>query len=275
MTTAAPAATAPALTPFSRLLALGRAETTLLRRNRTAVFLALVLPFALVGSLRSILRAAAEHTPGLDVNGNLVTSSMGIVLLVVVYTNLTTAYTARRNDLVLKRLRTGEATDTEVLLGTAVPSIGLALLQCLLLGVGGLALLDLRAPANPLLLLAGLALSALLLTALAALSSAVTKTVETAGITTLPLMLAAQFGSGLMIPLESMPDPVANLCRLLPTTPALQLLHIGWLGTDGTGPSEGFAGTWGQAWLPLLLAAAWAGAAAWAARRWFRWEPRR
>ncbi|MFC8716530.1 ABC transporter permease [Kitasatospora sp. NPDC057198] len=271
MTTAA----APALTPLSRLLALGRAETTLLRRNRTAVFLALVLPFALIGSLRSVLRAAAEHTPGLDVNGNLVTSSMGVVLLVVVYTNLTTAYTARRNDLVLKRLRTGEAADGEILLGTAVPSIGLALLQCLLLGVGGLALLDLRAPANPLLVLAGLALAALLLTALAALSSTVTKTVETAGITTLPLLLTAQFGSGLMIPLESMPDTVANVCRLLPTTPALQLLHIGWLGTDGTGPSAGFAETWGRAWLPLLLAAAWAGAALWAARRWFRWEPRR
>ncbi|MEU5387214.1 ABC transporter permease [Kitasatospora cineracea] len=268
-------ATAPALTPFSRLLALGRAETVLLRRNRTAVFLALVLPFVLVGSLRSVLRAAAERTPGFDVNGNLVTSSMGIVLLVVVYTNLTTAYTARRNDLVLKRLRTGEAADAEVLLGTAVPSIGLALLQCLLLGVGGFALLGLRAPANPLLVLAGLALSALLLTGLAALSSAVTKTVETAGITTLPLLLAAQFGSGLMIPLESMPDAVADVCRLLPTTPAFQLLHIGWLGTDGTGPSEGFLGSWGPAALPLLLAAAWAGAAAWAARRWFRWEPRR
>ncbi|MEV7212195.1 ABC transporter permease [Kitasatospora cineracea] len=268
-------ATAPALTPLSRLLALGRAETVLLRRNRTAVFLALVLPFVLVGSLRSVLRAAAEHTPGLDVNGNLVTSSMGIVLLVVVYTNLTTAYTARRNDLVLKRLRTGEAADAEVLLGTAVPSIGLALVQCLLLGVGGFALLGLRAPANPLLVLAGLALSALLLTGLAALSSAVTRTVETAGITTLPLLLAAQFGSGLMIPLESMPDAVADVCRLLPTTPAFQLLHIGWLGTAGTGPSAGFAGTWGPAALPLLLALAWAGAAAWAARRWFRWEPRR
>ncbi|MGW4802618.1 ABC transporter permease [Kitasatospora sp. NPDC004272] len=267
-------ATAPARTALSRLVALGRAETVLLRRNRTAVFLALVLPFVLVGSLRSVLRAAAERTPGMDVNGSLVTSSTGIVLLVVVYTNLTTAYTARRNDLVLKRLRTGEAADAEILLGTAFPSIALALLQCLLLAVGGAALLDLRAPANPLLVLAGLALSALLLTALAALSSAVTKSVETAGITTLPLMLAAQFGSGLMIPLESMPDTVANLCRLLPTTPAFQLLHIGWLGTDGTGPSEGFAETWGPAALPLLLAAAWAGAAAWAARRWFRWEPR-
>ncbi|MFJ5230307.1 ABC transporter permease [Kitasatospora sp. NPDC088391] len=270
------ATTAPATTtPLGRLLALGRAETTLLRRNRTAVFVALVLPFVLVGSLRSILRAAAEHTPGLDVDTNLVTGSMGIVLLVVVYTNLTSAYTARRNDLVLKRLRTGEATDTEILFGTAVPSILLALVQCLLLGAVGAAVLNLRTPANPLLVLLGLALSGVLLTALAALSSAVTRTVETAGITTLPLMLAAQFGSGLLVPLESMPDGVADLCRLLPTTPALQLVRIGWFGTDGVGPSEGFAATWSTAGPALLLAVGWGAAALWATRRWFRWEPRR
>ncbi|MFJ5922650.1 ABC transporter permease [Kitasatospora sp. NPDC092948] len=264
-----------ATTPTGRLLALGRAEATLLRRNRTAMFMALALPLILVGTLRSVLGKAAEHTPGLDVNANLVAGSMGVVLLIVIYCNLTSAYTARRTDLVLKRLRTGEATDAEILLGTAAPAVGLALAQCLLLGVGGALLLDLPAPVNPLLLLAGLALTAALLTALAALSSAFTKTVETAGITTLPLLLVAQLGSGLMIPLESLPDSVANVCRLLPTTPALQLLRIGWFGTDGSGPAEDFAGSWGQGAVPLLLAVAWTGVAAWAARRWFRWEPRR
>ncbi|MFJ1795016.1 ABC transporter permease [Kitasatospora griseola] len=264
-----------ATTPAGRLLALGRAEATLLRRNRTAMFMALALPLVLVASMRSALDAAAERTPGLDVNANLVVGSMGVVMLIVVYCNLTSAYTARRSDLVLKRLRTGEATDAEILLGTAVPSIGLALTQCLLLGVGGALLLGLPAPVNPLLLVAGLALTTALLTGLAALSSAVTRTVETAGITTLPLLLVAQLGSGLMLPLESLPDSVANVCRLLPTTPALQLLRIGWFGTDGSGPAESFAGTWSQAATPLLLAVAWTAVAAWAGRRWFRWEPRR
>ncbi|MFJ4676787.1 MULTISPECIES: ABC transporter permease [unclassified Kitasatospora] len=287
MTTAAPTPAAPAgrtgptgpaaarRSPAARLLALGRAEVTLLSRNRTALFMALVLPLVLVGSLRSALRAAAERTGGLDVNANLVTSSMGVVLLIVVYCNLTTAYTARRTDLVLKRLRTGEAADAEILLGTALPSVGLALLQCLLLAVGGAAALHLRAPANPPLVLLGLVLSAALLTALAALSSAVTRSVETAGLTTLPLLLLAQLGSGLLIPLESLPDGLADACRLLPTTPALQLVRIGWFGTDGTGPSEGFLGSWGPAAPPLLLALVWTSAAVRAAGRWFRWEPRR
>ncbi|MFF0295666.1 ABC transporter permease [Kitasatospora sp. NPDC004615] len=264
-----------ATTPAGRLLALGRAEATLLRRNRTAMFMALALPLILVTTLRGMLDRLSEHSPGLDVNGNLVAGSMGIVLMIVIYCNLTSAYTARRSELVLKRLRTGEGTDAEILLGTAAPSIALALTQCLLLGVGGALLLGLPAPVNPVLMLAGLALSAALLTALAALSSAFTKTVETAGITTLPLLLVAQLGSGLMVPLESMPDSMANICRLLPTTPALELLRIGWFGTDGSGPAEGFAGTWSQGALPLLLAVVWTAAAAWAARRWFRWEPRR
>ncbi|KDN84097.1 ABC transporter permease [Kitasatospora cheerisanensis] len=264
-----------ATTPAGRLLALGRAEATLLRRNRTAMFMALALPLVLVGALSSILDQAAERTPGLDVDANLIAGSMGVVLLIVVYCNLTTAYTARRSELVLKRLRTGEATDTEILIGTAAPSIALALVQCLLLGVGGALLLDLPVPVNPLLMLLGVVLTTALLAALAAVSSAVTKTVESAGITTLPLLLVAQLGSGLMVPLESLPDSVADVCRLLPTTPALQLLRIGWFGTDGSAPSEGFAGTWGQGAVPLLLAAVWTAVAVWAARRWFRWEPRR
>lgn len=271
------AATAPATSPTTaaaRLFALGRAEAVLLGRNRTALFMALVLPVLLVGSIRSTLEQAAEQTAGLDVNANLVTGSMGMVLLVVVYCNLTTAYTARRNELVLRRLRTGEAGDAEILLGTAAPSIALALVQCLLLGVGGAAVLHLPAPVNPLLVLAGLGLGLALLTALAALSSAVTRTVETAGLTALPVLLVAQVGSGVMIPLQSFPDAVADVCRLLPTTPAVQLLRIGWLGTDGTAPATGFPGTWGQAAAPLLLAAAWTAAALWGVRRRFRWEPR-
>ncbi|MEV4559938.1 ABC transporter permease [Kitasatospora sp. NPDC049285] len=266
--------TATLTTPAGRLLALGRAETALLRRNRTALFMALVLPVALIGMVRSVLAGAVERDPGLDLKANLVTSSMGLILLVVVYCNVTTAYTARRGELVLKRLRTGEARDAEILLGTAAPSIALALVQCLLLGVGGAVLLGLRAPANPLLVLIGLVLSAALLTALAALSSVVTRTVESAGITTLPLLLVAQLGSGLLIPLESLPDRIATVCRLLPTTPALQLVRLGWFGTEGTAPATGFAGTWAPAVLPLLLALAWTAAATWATRRWFRWEPR-
>ena len=276
-TTAEPGTTGPTATttPGGRVLALARTEATLLLRNRSAVFVAVSLPLLMVGALRGALEAAAERAPGLDLDAALVIGVIGFVLMFVVYYNLTAAYVARRNELVLKRLRTGEATDLEILAGTAVPPVGLALLMSALVGGAGAALLRLPVPVNPLLIAAGLGLALVLLVALAALSGTFTRTVETSGITTLPVLLLTQFGSGLLIPFEVMPDRIADLCRLLPTTPAFELIRLGWFGTDGAGPATGFAGSWAGAAPHLAAGALWSAAAVWAARRRFRWEPRR
>ncbi|MFI6848628.1 ABC transporter permease [Kitasatospora sp. NBC_00085] len=279
MTTAAPAAALSAAGPQStagrRLLALGRAEATLLVRNRTALFTALLLPLLLIGGLKSVLDQQAKDNPGLDVDSLLVNGAVGMVLVFVVYYNLTAAYVARRGELVLKRLRTGEARDAEILAGTAVPSVGLALLMCAVIGVVGASALHLTVPVNPLLLAVGLVLVVGTLMALAAISSAFTRTVESAGITTMPVLLVTQFGSGLFFPLEVMPDGVADFCRLLPTTPAFQLIRVGWFGTDGSEAATGFAGTWATAAPHLVTGAVWLGLAVWGAVRYFRWEPRR
>ncbi|MBD0670716.1 ABC transporter permease [Streptomyces sp. CBMA156] len=275
-TAAAPAAIAgPRSTAVRRLLALGRAEATLLLRNRTALFTALALPLFLIFTLRGALSAQAESHPGLDVDSLLVYGSVGMILAFVVYYNLTAAYVGRRGELVLKRLRTGEARDIEILLGTAVPSLTLGLLMAALIGIGGSLGLHLAVPVNPLLMLAGLLLALGTMIALAALSSAFTKTVESAGITTLPVMLVMQLGSGLFVPLEVMPSQVADVCRLLPTTPAFQLIRIGWFGTDGSAPATDFAGSWGAAGSHLVTGTIWLGLAVWGAVRYFRWEPRR
>lgn len=268
-------ATGRGTTTTGRLLALGRIEGTLLMRNRTALFMAVAMPVVMTTVLKSILDQQAADHPGLDLHAVLVNGVAGLVLLFVVYYNLTAAYVARRGELVLKRLRTGEARDLEILVGTALPSVALGLLECALIGGTGAARLGLPAPADPLLMVLGLLLATVLLIALAALTSAFTRTVETAGITTLPLLLLAQLGSGLLIPLEIMPDGLATACRALPTTPAFQLIRIGWFGTDGSGPPDGFPGTWLQALPHLGLGLLWAAAAVWAAHRWFRWEPRR
>ncbi|MFF2075190.1 ABC transporter permease [Kitasatospora sp. NPDC058162] len=274
MTTATTATGAPSTTA-RRLLALGRAEATLLLRNRTALFTAVVLPVVLIGSLRSILKQQAENTPGLDIDSMLVYGAVGMVLAFVVYYNLTAAYVGRRGELVLKRLRTGEAGDLEILLGTAVPSLALGLLMAALIGVGGSVGLHLAVPVNPLLMLVGLVLTLATMIALAALSSAFTKTVESAGITTLPVMLVMQFGSGLFVPLEVMPSQLADVCRLLPTTPAFQLIRVGWFGTDGSAAPTDFLGSWGAAAPHLVTGTVWLGLAVWGAVRYFRWEPRR
>ncbi|MFF2042917.1 ABC transporter permease [Kitasatospora sp. NPDC058170] len=262
-------------TTTGRLLALGRAEAVLLLRNRTALFTALLLPLLLIAGLRNVLDEQAKDNPGLDVDSLLVNGAIGMILAFVVYYNLTAAYVARRGELVLKRLRTGEARDIEILAGTAVPSVGLALLMCTVVGVVGAFALKLSAPVNPLLMVAGLVLVIGTLMGLAALSSAFTRTVESAGITTMPVLLLSQFGSGLFFPLEVMPDGMADVCRLLPTTPAFQLIRLGWFGTDGSAAATGFAGTWSTAAPYLVTGGVWFALAAWGAVRYFRWEPRR
>ncbi|MFD7906770.1 ABC transporter permease [Kitasatospora sp. NPDC057904] len=284
MTTAAPSsatgtttgtAAGPQGTALRRLASLGRSEATLLLRNRSALFTALLLPVLMIAGRRSMLKQQASDHPGLDVDSLLIIGTIGGILAFVVYYNLTAAYVGRRNELVLKRLRTGEARDLEILAGTAVPSVSLALLMSAVVAGGGAAFLHLGAPVNPLLLAAGLLLSIGTMMATAALTSAFTKTVETAGITTLPLLLVSQFGSGLFIPLEVMPDRVADFCRLLPTTPGFQLIRIGWTGTDGSAAATGFGGTWSTAVPHLVTGAVWLGLAGWGAVRYFRWESRR
>ncbi|MFE2929924.1 ABC transporter permease [Streptomyces sp. NPDC059278] len=261
----ATAGTTAGTTVRGRLTALGRAEVSLLARNRTAVFVSLLMPAAMVLAMKSTLKQSVLDGTGLSVAGAALTGGIGIVLIQAVYMNLVSSYVARREDLVLKRLRTGEVTDPEILVGTALPSVALALAQTVVIVVAGTAFFGLAAPQRPELLLAGLLLGVVLLTALAAATSAVTRTVQTSQLTTLPLFFLSMMGSGLFVPLEVMPDPMASVCELLPVTGVMTLVRTGWLGESGGSD--------------LLVAAmtglAWTGFAVFAVQRRFRWDPRR
>jgi hypothetical protein len=99
-----------------RVAALARAEGVLLRRSRIALLTALALPIAMVYTLKAsgVLGAGGSRGAG----AALLTELTVFALLLPVYYNLVTAM-ARREELVLKRLRTGEATDANILAGTA------------------------------------------------------------------------------------------------------------------------------------------------------------
>ncbi|MFE3553673.1 ABC transporter permease [Streptomyces sp. NPDC059193] len=245
-----------------RLTALGRSELTLLVRNRAALSVALLMPVLMVFVLRSTLDGAQGAAA---VGEATLTGGIGMVLLLVVYMNLVSAFVARREELVLKRLRTGEASDLEILGGTALPSAVLAVGQIAVLAVAGAAALDVRMPLNPLLLLAAVLAGIVLLAGMSALTSAVTRTVESAGLTTLPLFLLTALGSGLFVPLDRLPGPAASVCELLPLSGVMTLVRAGWSGgTDA-------AGLLGAA----LTTLAWVVITVFAVQRWFRWEPRR
>ncbi|MEU8791910.1 ABC transporter permease [Streptomyces sp. NPDC048643] len=260
-TGAAPART----TTAGRMGALARAELTLLGRTKAtlaaAVFVPLVMPF----TLRSTVDQMDLKGTGLTVGSILLPSSIGFSLLFAVYSSLVSVYAARREELVLKRLRTGEPRDVEILLGAALPSVTIGLLQCVILTAAYAVTLDVGVPRAPHLVLLGLLLGFVTWPALAAVTASFSKSIEGAQVAAMPLTLVSLVGSGTFIPLEVLPDRVASFCELLPLTPVITLIRGGWSGHLSAHDTLGALGT----------AVVWAAIAMFAVRRWFRWEPRR
>jgi ABC-2 type transport system permease protein len=191
----------------------------------------------------------------------LIVGLIGFVLLMAVYYNLVTTFVARREELVLKRLRVGELTDPEILFGASLPSIVVALGQMMLFAVIVGVMTGVAVPSRPWFLVMGVVGGVAVFALLAAASSAFTRTVEMAQVTSLPVLVACLLGSGVFFPLSLVPDGVATALRLLPLSPVLELLRAGW--HDG------------PVLRPLIVLAAWIVLGIYAVRRWFRWDPRR
>ncbi|MFI9601898.1 ABC transporter permease [Streptomyces sp. NPDC052043] len=252
-------------TPAGRMAALARAELVLLARSRSALVAGVLLPLVLPFSVRSATARMNLEDAGLTIGLVILPSAIGFSLLFAVYSTLVSVFVARREQLVLKRLRTGELRDTEILAGAALPAVATGLVQCLLLTGACTALLHVPAPRAPHLAVAGLLLGLLLSVLLAAVTAGFTRTTESAQVTSFPLLLVSMVGSGLTVPLELLPERLARCCELLPLTPVVTLVRGGWTGDlSAYGTLRAVA-----------VALAWIAVAVFAVRRRFRWEPRR
>jgi ABC-2 type transport system permease protein len=254
-----------------RMRALGLAELRLLWRNKTALSYALALP-----PLAFLFAAQSDaFAEGAGAAAVIVTSVAVLAVGMAVYYNLVTAYVGRREEYVLKRLRTGELTDAEILAGTAVPSLAIAWLQVVVAVVVGLAIGELDAPVNVLLVVAAMVVASVVFTLLAAATSAMTRTVEMAQVTTTPVLVVPLVLCGLFAPIRELPDGFAQVAQVMPLTPVVDLMRLGFLGVDSGGERLATAATFGAAVPSLAVGAAWVVIGVWATRRWFRWEPRR
>lgn len=237
----------------------------LLGRSKATLVAAVLVPLALPFSLRPVVDDMDVEKSGLSVGLVLLPAAVGFTLLFGVYGALTGIYTARREELVLKRLRTGELRDVEILCGTALPIGATGLTQSVVLVGASTVLLDVPAPHAPQFVVPGLLLGLVMCAALAAVTAAVTRTVESAQVTTLPFVMISMALSGVAVPLELLPDTFASVCELLPLSPVIILVRGGWAGTLSTYEALG----------ALATAVAWTVLAVFAVQRWFRWEPRR
>ncbi|TGB08988.1 ABC transporter permease [Streptomyces sp. MZ04] len=265
MSTATVSGTTAVTTPAGRMRALARAELTLLGRSKGTLFAALFVPLVMPFSLHQAAGGMDLKEAGLSVGSVVVPGAIGFSLLFAVYSALTSVYAARREELVLKRLRTGELRDPEILAGAALPSVSIGIAQCLVLAAGCVALLDAGAPDAPHLAVIGVLLGLVMFSALAAVTASLSRSVESAQVMAMPLSFASMFGSGLFVPFEVMPDKLASVCELLPLSPVIELVRGGWTGNLSASQALGAVAT----------AVAWTLVSVFALRRWFRWEPRR
>ena len=260
------ASTSPA-SRWRQLRALAGAETRELFRNKVALFNSFGLPL-MMGLV--VLGFDSEALPVGVFFPIMVT---GTAILFVVYYTLVTAVVARRESLLLKRLRSGEADDATILAGISLPFVVVTFVQFLIAVVLAKVLFD--ATLSVLTVAAGLGtiLAAIAFAALAVGSTSFTRTVEHAQISTLPVILVPLVFSGMMFPLPFMPDAMRTFAEFMPLTPVIELMHlgIGSVTVDGEAVS-GVEGL-GHAVRPLLVLIAWIVLGAWFTRR-MVWEPR-
>lgn len=259
------------ITPASRarqVLALARGEAIQLFRNKVALLNCFALPLVTAALFVGMV-------PGDAPLGALVpTVVIGTAILFVVYYTLVTALVARRESLLLKRLRTGECSDAVILGGIALPFVVVTLVQAIVATGAAVAVFDVAVGPGLLLVLLAALLGTLTFTALALASTPMTKTVEHAQITTLPVILVPIMLSGLTVPLALMPEAMRAVAQVMPLTPVIELIHLGVTGTDIHGQALAAGALLVATIRPVLVLLGWTAAAAWVGARTMRWEPR-
>jgi ABC-2 type transport system permease protein len=251
---------------IGRTARLTRWNTVLLTRNRLAFVYAVVLP------LLPLLLLFTGDRGAETVGASSIVTLFLVVGLFPVFYNVLSQFVSRRDELVLKRMRTGEARDAELLASIALPGAVSALLM-MAIAVPISQAFDQRLPVNPVIYAAAGVLVVIMFTAFAYWTAAWTRSAEAAQLTSMPIILLASLG-----PLGSQISGFAGeLIELTPGAAMSELVRIGWFGLDGADAETAtlsFAETWGAAAQPLLVIAAWTVVAIVLASRSMRWEPR-
>lgn len=263
----------PANGPLRRIGSLARAELLLLLRSRITLFNSIIVPPLAVSVVATSTIDLSQGLGSTSYAVILLTSFLVVALPFVVYYNLTTTLVARREQLVLKGLLTGEASRREVIVACSVPTVLVMWAQFTLVAVVASIWLTLPLPSNGLWLALALVAGTVLFVLLAVVSSGLTRSVEAAQWTTTPLLLASMLLSNGFMPVSAFPQVLGAVAQWTPMYSVVALFQHGWgtVGLDGVVRSGGLQ----DVTQPLVCLALWLVVAALGAKRWMRWEPRR
>lgn len=228
---------------------LARTELKLLLRKRITAYSVLAVPIGLCALAWFVDR----HQPGW---GDTLGSRFTLLMVLSVYLVSTTVFTARRQSLVLQRLRTSELTDIGIYLGIGAPMAVVGLAQTLIY-FGFCMAVGAPLPSNPLVVVVGVTLGIAVALLAGIATAAYSRSVEVTQITAIPVILAAMAG----VVMEQSPnDLVAAIGTFLPVVGPGHLVTQGW---TGAGVLSGLAVS--VPWLAVFGAVA---------LKAFRWEPR-
>ncbi len=254
---------------IGRTARLTRWNAVLLTRNRLAFVYAVLLP------LLPLLLLFTGERGAETVGASAVTTLFLVVGLFPVYYNVLSQFVSRRDELVLKRMRTGEARDAELIASIALPG-ALSALAIAAIAVPISQLFDQPLPVNPVIYAGGAVLVVIMFAAFAYWTAAWTRSAEAAQLTSMPIIFIASLGPA-GAALSGISDTVRGLIELTPGAAMGELVRVGWFGLDGVDAKVStlsFAESWGPAVQPLLEIAAWTFVAIALASRSMRWEPR-
>lgn len=262
--------------PFRQALRLGRTEFTLFVRYKTALMY-LIMPVILllpVLNMESVPVLGEYTTTDLALVG-----TIGAIALFLGLGHPSNVFTARREALVLKRLRVSGVPQTAIFGGVFLVVLLFTLLIAALI-VGGSMALGGPMPADPVMLVFSVVLGCLAMTLLGLLVTPFVSNAESAQMLSMVPMMALLFLSGSFIPLEAMPDTLRQIALLLPVAPTVEMAQAAYVGYDVFGGFEGaervgFPGLWVGALPNIGVMLAWIVGLALLVRRYFVWDPRR
>ena len=239
------------------MLSIARGELIQIFRNRLVLVTALLLPVAFSAFLINRHELFAE----IGSLGYIASLALFFVLGIGLYTTTVTTLASRRQNLFLKRLRSTAAGDAGILTGllapiTAITVVQIAVILGVLAGVTG-------RPADPLLLVAAVVSTVVMMLALGLATAGLTNSPEHAQVTTLPVSVGVVAVAGWVGATGT--EDLTLLKRLLPGGSATELVLNAWNG--------GVALT--DSLILLAPTLAWVIVAIALASRLFRWEPRR
>lgn len=239
------------------MLTIARSELIQLSRDKTALFTSLLMPLA--ASVFFIYNR--DLFAGAGAYGYIAVLLIFTLAGFSLYATVVTTLAARRQNLLLKRLRSTAASDSAIVSGLVLPITVISLVQVSLILVAFAVVSDV--PANIALLVVAIAASFAMMLALGMATAGVTSSSERAQITTLPVSLGI-VAVAIWVGVTGAED-LSLLKRLLPGGAATELVVQAW---NGGAPIA-------DSLLLLAPTLAWVWVAVALAVRFFRWEPRR